>query len=121
MFEQTCIVELMGHNMIAGKVTEQTIGGQGFVRVDVPELEGVKGFTKFYGPGAIYAITPTDEATMLAAVKGLRIKPVEPWKLNIPQIAEKVSTTEPEDDLGWLNGDGDDGQDIYRSHRELRF
>ena len=40
MFEQTCIVELMGHNMIAGKVTEQTIGGQGFVRVDVPVAVG---------------------------------------------------------------------------------
>lgn len=97
MFEQNCIVELMGHNMIAGKVTEATIGGQAFVRIDVPEVDGAPAFTKFYGPGAIYAITPTDEATMLAAIKGLRVKPVTPYMLNIPQIAEKVRTHNPDD------------------------
>ena len=35
-FDHWCIVELFGHNQIAGKVTEQAIGGQSFVRVDVP-------------------------------------------------------------------------------------
>ena len=71
-FEQFAIVELFGHNIIAGKVTEQVIGGQGFVRVDVPTVDDHEGFTKFYGAGAIYAITPCDEKAMLAAVQGLR-------------------------------------------------
>lgn len=39
-FEQFAVVELFGHQIIAGKVSEQVIGGQGFVRVDVPAIEG---------------------------------------------------------------------------------
>lgn len=107
MFEQTCIVELFGHARIAGKVSEQTIGGQGFVRVDVPEIEGQKTFTKFYGPNAIYAITPVDETTMLLAVKGLRIEPIHRWELNIPELAERVGeiTHDPDE----YDEDGKDG------------
>lgn len=86
-FEQFAIVELFGHQVIAGKVSEQVIGGQGFVRVDVPAVGGQDAFTKFYGSGAIYAITPCDEDTMLAAAGGLVRKPIEVWKLNIPQLS----------------------------------
>lgn len=32
------IVELFGHARIAGRVTEQVIAGQGFIRADVPLL-----------------------------------------------------------------------------------
>lgn len=86
-FEQFAIVELFGHQVIAGKVSEQVIGGQGFVRVDVPPVDGEEGFTKFYGAGAIYALTPCNEETMLAAVTGLRQKPIDVWKLNLPQLS----------------------------------
>ncbi len=44
--EQFAIVELFGHQVIAGKVSEQVIGGQGFIRVDVPTTESQEGFTK---------------------------------------------------------------------------
>ena len=86
-FEQFAIVELFGHQIIAGNVSEQVIGGQGFVRVDVPSIDGQEAFTKFYGAGAIYAITPCDEKTMLAAVMGLRQKPIDVWKLHLPQLS----------------------------------
>lgn len=85
-FEQFAIVELFGHQIIAGKVSEQVIGGQGFVRVDVPSVDDQEGFTKFYGSGAIYALTPCNEETMLAAVTGLRQKPIDVWKLHLPQL-----------------------------------
>lgn len=85
-FEHFAIVELFGHQVIAGKVSEQVIGGQGFVRVDVPAVDGRDAFTKFYGAGAIYAITPCDEETALMAVAGLRKKPVDVWRLNLPQL-----------------------------------
>ena len=85
-FEQFAIVELFGHQVIVGKVSEQVIGSQGFVRVDVPAIDGQEAFTKFYGAGAIYAITPCDESTMLVVVQDLRQKPIEVWKLNLPQL-----------------------------------
>jgi len=83
------IVELFGHQTIAGKVSEETIGGSAFIRVDVPECDGAAAFTKFYGAGAIYAITPTDESTMQRAVKGLKVVPINPFQLG-PTIASKL-------------------------------
>jgi len=86
-FEQFAIVELMGRVVVAGLVSEQVIGGQSFVRVDIPAIEEQAAFTKFFGAGAIYCITPCDEATAKAAVEGLRSKPIDIWKLNLPQLA----------------------------------
>lgn len=76
-FEQWAVVELFGHQVIAGLVSEQVIGGQGFVRVDVPEVNGNKAFTKFYGAGAIYAISPCDEAAAMEAVTRIQPKPIQ--------------------------------------------
>jgi len=87
-FEAWAILELFGHNILAGKVSEQIIAGQGFLRIDVPDVDSQKGFTKFYGPKAIYSLTPTDEATARAAARRMRAVPIEPWKINLPQIAE---------------------------------
>jgi len=99
-FEQFAIVELFGHQIMAGKVSEQMIGGQGFVRVDVPAIDGQDSFTKFYGAGAIYAITPCDEETMQAAVIGLKRRPIEVWKLNLPQLpASNMQDDDEDDDL----------------------
>ncbi len=97
-FEQFAIVELFGHQIIAGKVSEQVIGGQGFVRVDVPATEGQEAFTKFYGAGAIYAMTPCDENMMLATIAGLKLKPIEIWKLNLPQLSGR-NMRDDDDDL----------------------
>jgi hypothetical protein len=97
-FEQWCIVELFGHKVVAGLVTEQTIGGQSFVRVDVPETPKQKPFTKFYGSGAIYAMTPTDEATCRAAVEGLQARPIEVYMLNLPQLAAPEEDDDEDDD-----------------------
>jgi len=60
-FESWAVVELFGHQRIAGKVTEATIGGCSFLRVDVPKTEKRQAYTKYYGNGAIYAMTPCDE------------------------------------------------------------
>ena len=75
-FEQWAIVELFGHQRIVGLVTEQTIGGTSFVRVDVPKIDDKQGFTKLYGQGAIYAMTFVDEETGRAAVKHMAPKPL---------------------------------------------
>jgi hypothetical protein len=36
-FDSWAVVELFGHQQIAGRVTEASIGGCSFLRVDVPD------------------------------------------------------------------------------------
>lgn len=99
-FEMHCIVEIFGHAQIAGKVSEQTIAGQGFIRVDVPKTSKREGFTRFYGPGAIYAMTPVDEKIAGLMAEKLEIEPVSEWTLQ--RAMQKLladATTAPHPDL----------------------
>lgn len=91
-FETFAIIEIFGHTRIAGRVSEQTIAGQGFLRVDVPALPAAgrypekPAFTRFYGPGAIYSITPVDEEMAVQAAQSMRVAPIDIY-LAVPQIA----------------------------------
>lgn len=62
-FDHWCIVELFGHQKVAGHCTEENIAGTNFLRVDIPETSKQPAFTKYYGSAAIYAINPVDETT----------------------------------------------------------
>ncbi len=75
-FDEWALVELMGHQRIAGRVTEAEIGGSKFVRVDVPEQEGSQALTKFLGPASIYAITPMSEETARAVASRISSAPI---------------------------------------------
>lgn len=110
MNEQTsiagwAIVELMGHNAIAGEVSEQAIAGAAFLRVDVPEVEGSPAFTKFYSGSAVYAITPTDEGTARRAAAHLAVRPVSVWVVPDGRRALPSPTVEQTAD------DRDEGED----------
>lgn len=76
-FEQWCIVEIMGHNRYAGLVSEQVIGGASFVRIDIPECNGQPAFSKCFGAGSIYCITPVTEEVARMTAKGLRQTPLQ--------------------------------------------
>lgn len=78
-FELFAIVELFGHNRIAGKVTEQVIGGASFVRVDVPSTEASPAFTRLLHPNAIYAINPVTEEVATGYAARIQVKPIETW------------------------------------------
>lgn len=86
-FEQWAIVELMGHQRIAGRVSEQVIGGCSLMRVDVPACEAVgshpamQAFTKLLGAAAIYAVTFTDEAAARTVARQIRVQPIDTWSL----------------------------------------
>ncbi len=73
------IVELMGHNIISGRISEENVAGVPMLRVDVPACDGEPAYTKFYSGNAVYGITPTDEATALRAVGRLHVAPVSPY------------------------------------------
>ena len=79
-FEHYALVELFGHQRIAGKVTEAEIGGGKFIRVDVPAIGDAQPLTRFYSPGAIYGITPVTEETALALAAQFRVEPITPWE-----------------------------------------
>ena len=81
-FDQWAIIEIMGHDRYAGRVTSQAIGGTSFVRVDVPELDGQPGFTKLFGQGAIFSITIVTEEAAIDAVKRFRPDPVQIYGLS---------------------------------------
>ena len=75
------MLELFGHQRLAGMVTEVQLGGASFVRVDVPEDGKKKGWklTKMYNPSAIYSITPVTEATARLVAVQVSGEPVTRW------------------------------------------
>ena len=79
--EQWAVVELFGHQKIAGLLTEATIGGCSFVRVDVPAIGESPAFTKLYGNGAIYAISFVTEDIARRAASYYEVKPVQSYEL----------------------------------------
>ncbi len=88
-FKQYAVVELFGHQQIAGMVSEQTIAGQGFVRVDVPACEDQEAFTRLFGTGAIYSIIPTTEEIATAFARRNISRPINPWQLALPEPDEQ--------------------------------
>ena len=102
-FDSWAVVELFGHQRLAGRVTEQTIGGCSFLRLDVPEQvytetrgdyddQGkhrvfpvevtVPAYTKFLTQGAIYAMTPCAEDVAREVLKRLRTQPIQHIELS---------------------------------------
>lgn len=80
-FDHWAIVEVMGHQTYAGRVSEQTIGGTSFVRVDVPQTERGPEFTKLFGSGAIYAMTIVSEDVARLRAASLGLKPLSVYDL----------------------------------------
>ena len=108
-FEAWGIVALFGHKQIAGRISEQTVGGETFIRVDVPT--GPEAYhTQLFGKGAIYSMSLTDEAIAREFAKRSRQRPVSAYdvaqlvKDNAPPPALPRRSTDDDDD-----GDDDGG------------
>jgi len=118
-FDQWALVELMGRQRIAGKVTERVIAGAGFLQVDVPETKLNPKFTRFIAPGSLYAINPLDEATARMFAESLQVKPIDAWDLSafMRKVDEQrklnaVGTPSDEEIADRMNaGEFDDDQD----------
>lgn len=95
-FNEWALVELFGHQRIVGKVSEATLAGGAFLRVDVPAVDEKKEYTRFYGPSAIYSISPITEDIARQMVRQYRNEPVSRFEL--PKIAEKASGLSSGDD-----------------------
>lgn len=114
-----CVIEVMGHVTIAGKVTEQAIAGQGFIRIEVPKTSKRDGFTRFYGPGVIYSMTPVSEEIARLMAERLEVEAVSEWQLSqalkslLPSTAggngDRVAFED--DDESWASDFEDDDED----------
>lgn len=81
-FEIFALVELFGHTRIAGTVTEQSIGGSTFIRVDVPETKREPAFTRFLNPSAVYALNPVTSEIMHELAETIKSKPVTSYDVS---------------------------------------
>lgn len=86
-FDSWAVIELFGHQQIAGRVTEASIGGCSFLRVDVPDQPATEAhdfysarpalpaYTRYFGQGAIYALNPCSEHAARAMAAQIRARP----------------------------------------------
>ncbi len=87
-FDQWAIVDVMGHQRYVGRVTEQVIAGQGFVRVDVPKTDSTEPWTKIIGTSSIYSITPVSEDIARSMANKRRDEPVYAYELTQKMISQ---------------------------------
>jgi len=109
-FEQWCVVEIMGHKKFAGLVTEQSVGGASFVRVDVPEVIDFDGktlpaFSKLFGAASIYCLSPCTEETARAFAAQIRSQSFSLYEAPRLPAPPQVPYEDP-------NDDEDDGEDL---------
>lgn len=119
-FEGWAVVEVFGHQRYAGFVSTEAFGQAVLFRVDVPPLAerervtkhygydddgnsmppgstvkeaAVQGYTKYFGPGAIYAMTPCTQEAAEEAVASMQSR-----KVSIVSIAPNAATLPPHQD-----------------------
>lgn len=97
-FEAWGLLELFGHQRIAGKLTEQTVGGCHFIRIDVPESGDVPEYTRFFTQGAIYGMTITSEDVARKLADAFRARPIHAYELRLPPPLPSVPAEPSEDD-----------------------
>jgi hypothetical protein len=106
-FDLWCIVELFGHQKIAGRCTEQNIAGTNMLRVDVPATPTQPPFTRLFGSSAIYAINPVTEDVANQMAARYEQKPIAAYdvqeafkkmQLNLPAAIQQQERDEDEDD-----------------------
>ncbi|MGP3914348.1 hypothetical protein [Nonomuraea sp. 10N515B] len=98
-FDQWVILEILGHRRLAGRVTEASIAGGSFLRIDVPEADGQPAMTQYYAPSSVYALTPTTEEIARRAAALFRPAPVSRWELaSAPRTAAAVDAPYDDDE-----------------------
>jgi len=96
-FESWAIVELFGHQKIAGKCTEQNIAGANMLRIDVPETDKSPAFTRLFGHSAIYSINPVTQEVAIHWAKMLQVAPLQIWDVREFIEKNKLSLTSGKD------------------------
>jgi hypothetical protein len=85
------IVELMGHKVVAGKVSKSEMLGVAMLRIDVPATTAYREFTQFYGDGAIYCVTFVSEEVARLTAEQTKVNPVSVY---VPELITKEQLNE---------------------------
>lgn len=110
-FDSWCLLEIMGHQKFAGRVTEETIAGSAFLRIDIPErADGTPAFTKFFSPSSVYSFTPMAEDLVRGIAAELRNAPIAAYDLPAEMRAKLLERPAIADMRG--NDADDDYDDI---------
>lgn len=80
-FEHWALLEIMGHNRFAGLISEQTIAGGSFIRIDIPESDGLQPVTKFFNASSVYCITPVSEEVARGLARKFCHAPINSWEI----------------------------------------
>lgn len=104
--ETWCILELMGHVRVVGRLSEEEHFGIKLGRIDVPKGDGPDDYTtQFFGGSSVYRITPTDEETA-REMAGYRPRRIGYYSRPAPPPVPD----EPPDDLDDAADDGGDDE-----------
>lgn len=91
------IVELMGHKVVAGKVSKSEMLGKPMLRVDVPPTSTYPEFTQFYGDSSIYCVTFVSEEVARRTAEANKTNPVSvyvPDLITREQLDETIQNYE---------------------------
>ena len=88
LFQEWALLELMGHRKLFGLVQETAMPGN-LYRIDVyVGDDDAAVLTQFYGPAAVYSITPMAENVVRRMARGCQPEPVTRWELPLPEEGE---------------------------------
>jgi hypothetical protein len=109
-FDLWCVVELFGHQKMAGRCTEQHVAGVNMLRVDVPATAKKPAFTRLLSAGAIYAVNPVSEEIAKAVAENLQFEAITILDVRrlpdekpkaIPYGDAEYNESSENDDLPW--------------------
>lgn len=86
-FAGWAVIELFGHRVLAGYVTEATIAGAGMLRIDIASQEPV---TQYYAPQALFSITPVTEEAAKTYAAQYMTRPA--YLLSLPERRDEGET-----------------------------
>lgn len=110
-FEQWCILDIMGHQRFAGWVTEETIAGAAFLRIDIPATGKQVAFTKLFSPSSVYSITPTTEELATSMAASINNAPISVYDLPAEMKAKLLAAPQARM-CDILNGDDDEDDEL---------
>lgn len=77
-----CICSMMGHNQLAGFLSEFTMGGCSFLKLTIPETSRQPEWTRLFKDNSVYSIDPCTEEVARYRAEQINVAPMAVWDAN---------------------------------------